>query len=154
MHLRMELRSPVLILLEFTPEMEIRSTRASGRTTRAVIVQCQGDKLHHWSSVTFCAKLRNQTHVRQYFTLEAYLYQAQRGIARQRAMQETAVKYRRRESRSHNLHEKESSKDSAYGYSGGENSRLATREPTPDTWQIKQQGRRQSAGQPSITFNL
>ena len=86
------------------------------------------------------------------FTLEAYLYQAQRGIARQRAMQETAVKYRRRESRSHNFHEKESSKDSAYGYSGGENSRLATREPTPDAWQIKQQGRRQSAGagHPSI----
>ena len=43
------------------------------------------------------------------------------------------------ENTSHNFHEKESSKDSAYGYSGGENSRLATREPTPDAWQIKQQ---------------
>ena len=43
------------------------------------------------------------------------------------------------ENTSHNFQEKESSKDSAYGYSGGENSRLATREPTPDAWQIKQQ---------------
>lgn len=56
--------------------------------------------------------------------------QAARGMARQRAMEMS--KYR------HDSHEKESSKDSAYGYSGGE-SRLQTREPTPDTWQMKQQ---------------
>ena len=34
--------------------------------------------------------------------------------------------------------EKESSKDSAYGFSGGENSRLHTREPTPDTNHVVQ----------------
>ena len=78
------------------------------------------------------------------FGYRGYFIQARRGIARQRAMQDG--KYRRgnetnNENTSHNFHEKESSKDSAYGYSGGENSRLATREPTPDAWQIKQQER-------------
>jgi hypothetical protein len=61
---------------------------------------------------------------------EAWLYdQAIRGRARQKAaealnsQQKSCIGYQ----------EKESSKDSAYGYSGGENSRLHTREPTPDT---------------------
>ena len=62
---------------------------------------------------------------------EAWLYdQAIRGRARQKAAEAL---------RHHNqknilgYQEKESSKDSAYGFSGGENSRLHTREPTPDT---------------------
>ena len=60
---------------------------------------------------------------------EAWLYdQAIRGRARQKAaealkMNQKLIGYQ----------EKESSKDSAYGFSGGENSRLHTREPTPDT---------------------
>ena len=54
---------------------------------------------------------------------EAWLYdQAIRGRARQKAAL----------LRKQFHHEKESSKDSAYGFSGGENSRLHTREPTPD----------------------
>ena len=54
---------------------------------------------------------------------EAWLYdQAIRGRARQKAALLRKQFY----------HEKESSKDSAYGFSGGENSRLHTREPTPD----------------------
>ena len=54
---------------------------------------------------------------------EAWLYeQAIRGRARQKAAKLRKQFY----------HEKESSKDSAYGFSGGENSRLHTREPTPD----------------------
>ena len=88
-------------------------------------------------------------------TTEDILIQAQRGIARQRAMQDG--KYRRgnqtnNENTSHNFHEKESSKDSAYGYSGGENSRLATREPTPDAWQIKQQERTVATNFTHVTF--
>ena len=61
---------------------------------------------------------------------EAWLYdQAIRGRARQKAaealkMNQKMIGYPQ---------EKESSKDSAYGFSGGENSRLHTREPTPDT---------------------
>ena len=53
--------------------------------------------------------------------------QAMRGMARQRAL------YLSR----YESHDKESSKDSAYGFSGGE-SRLATREPTPDTAMLQQ----------------
>ena len=54
---------------------------------------------------------------------EAWLFdQAIRGRARQKAAE--ALKS--------SIQEKESSKDSAYGFSGGENSRLHTREPTPD----------------------
>ncbi len=53
--------------------------------------------------------------------------QAVRGMVRQKALNEGGG--------STNRGDKESSKDSAYGYSGGENSRLATREPTPDTQQ-------------------
>ncbi len=65
--------------------------------------------------------------------------QAQRGMARQRAMQmASAAPGKYGHIRMQDSHEKESSKDSAYGYSGGE-SRLQTREPTPDTWQMKQQ---------------
>ena len=52
--------------------------------------------------------------------------QRQRGMARQRAM----ARY-----------EKDSSKDSAYGFSGGETSRHQTREPTPDTFLWQQQKR-------------
>ena len=60
---------------------------------------------------------------------EAWLYdQAIRGRARQKAAQ--AMKMNQKIS---GYQEKESSKDSAYGFSGGENSRLHTREPTPDT---------------------
>ena len=61
----------------------------------------------------------------------AWLYdQAIRGRMRQRAASQI--------NRWHNQdvigkHEKESSKDSAYGLSGGETSRHQTREPTPDT---------------------
>ncbi len=54
--------------------------------------------------------------------------QAARGITRQKALQgngNSSSNYY------HPFDEKESSKDSAYGYSGGE-SRLATREPTPE----------------------
>ena len=52
----------------------------------------------------------------------AWLYdQAIRGRMRQKAFNNGSA------------NEKESSKDSAYGFSGGETSRLHTREPTPDT---------------------
>ena len=53
--------------------------------------------------------------------------QARRGMARQRAIDMSKSQFRLEN------HEKDSSKDSAYGYSGGE-SRLATREPTPDAF--------------------
>ena len=46
---------------------------------------------------------------------------------RVRARQRAAVMVKRQESGA----EKASSKDSAYGYSGGETSRMHTREPTP-----------------------
>ena len=60
---------------------------------------------------------------------EAWLFdQAIRGRARQKAAQ--AMKMNKK---INGYQEKESSKDSAYGFSGGENSRLHTREPTPDT---------------------
>ena len=70
---------------------------------------------------------------------EAWLYdQAIRGRARQKAGQAIL---QHQQTSSNNLlrkgcggyQEKESSKDSAYGFSGGENSRQHTREPTPDT---------------------
>ena len=54
---------------------------------------------------------------------EAWLYDQ---MKRSRARQKAALL------RKQFHHEKESSKDSAYGFSGGENSRLHTREPTPD----------------------
>lgn len=61
----------------------------------------------------------------------AWIYdQAIRGWARQRAASKLKTVLQR--SNESNL-EKESSKDSAYGFSGGETSRLQTREPTPDT---------------------
>ena len=60
---------------------------------------------------------------------EAWLYdQAIRGRARQKA-----VKALKMNQKIIGYQEKESSKDSAYGFSGGETSRLHTREPTPDT---------------------
>ncbi len=62
---------------------------------------------------------------------EAWLYdQAIRGQARQKAAE--ALKIHKQQQKKF-FQEKESSKDSAYGFSGGENSRLHTREPTPDT---------------------
>ncbi len=66
--------------------------------------------------------------------------QVERGMVRQKA----ALMAQQQNNPSANggiyvrTHDKESSKDSAYGYSGGE-SRLATREPTPDTQQQQQQ---------------
>ena len=63
---------------------------------------------------------------------EAWLYdQAIRGRARQKAALE--LKNHQNHKQILGYQEKESSKDSAYGFSGGENSRLHTREPTPDT---------------------
>lgn len=58
---------------------------------------------------------------------EEWLFdQAIRGRARQKAAEALRGQQKL-------FQEKESSKDSAYGFSGGENSRLHTREPTPDT---------------------
>ena len=63
---------------------------------------------------------------------EAWLYdQAIRGRARQKLLLDQQTKAKLLGLGGY--HEKESSKDSAYGFSGGENSRLHTREPTPDT---------------------
>ena len=56
---------------------------------------------------------------------QAWLYDQFRRV---RARQRAALMVKRQESGA----EKASSKDSAYGYSGGETSRLHTREPTPD----------------------
>jgi len=62
--------------------------------------------------------------------------QAKRGLARKKALSSMGARDR--------SHDKESSKDSAYGYSGGE-SRLATREPTPDNYQQRQHARQERA---------
>lgn len=70
---------------------------------------------------------------------EEWLFdQAIRGRARQKAAEALRGQHKI-------FQEKESSKDSAYGFSGGENSRLHTREPTPDT--------NNSQLQPRITVN-
>jgi hypothetical protein len=60
---------------------------------------------------------------------QAWLYDQFRRV---RARQRAALMVKRQESGA----EKASSKDSAYGYSGGETSRLHTREPTPDYQQL------------------
>ena len=69
--------------------------------------------------------------------------QAERGAARQRAIHMNSSNTAAGKSRygsgnnKASSYDKESSQDSAYGFSGGEQSKLHTREPTPDTYHLQ-----------------